>query len=299
MSERLASGHLAFNNLIRIIIVAAVLIIAAVIVFETKPTSQARGAAICNNCSYYVSEKPSYLDKLLDPISLFTLALVISTGLLWAATERLARLAETQSNDMRDSINESARAATAMEQVSGYLKINADEIIKSVEISQRLATQQKLIGELQTRAYVAVNYIGTVLQNNETGYRFEPRLQIVGTGITPAYKVCHRSASDVLDYPLPEDFDFPLAIEEKHPSIGTLGPRNTFIISAITPRLYAPDEIEELMSGVKKRIFVWGIITYEDAFQTPRYLKFCQSIIWMADRQTSLGFNDPRHNDAN
>ena len=213
--------------------------------------------------------------------------------------EKMDEVAAGQTKDMRDSIAEAAKAAAAMNKVAGSLKINADKIIESVELNKEIAERQKLVGELQTRAYVAVNYIGIVPQNIETGYRFEPRLQIISSGITPAYKLSHRTAADILDFPLPADFVFPLDSGDENPSIGMLGPRNSFIISAAAPRLYSLDEIQEFQAGVKKRIFVWGRLTYEDAFQIPRYLNFCQSIVWMADRENTLAFNDPRHNDAN
>jgi hypothetical protein len=81
------------SNLILIVVVAAIMIIAAIIVFETRPQRDERVGVICNNCSYDVNEKPSYTDKLLDPVSIFTLFLVVSAVALWRSTERLASIA--------------------------------------------------------------------------------------------------------------------------------------------------------------------------------------------------------------
>jgi hypothetical protein len=215
--------------------------------------------------------------------------------------EKMDEIAAGQTQDMRDSISEGAKAAVAMDKVAGFLKINAEKIVESVEINKELAERQKLIGELQTRAFLAVNFIGVVPQSNETGYRFEPRIQLVGSGLTPAYKVSHRTAANVLDYPLRDDFNFSFDIsaDPSKDSVAMLGPRNSFILSAPLPRIYSEAEIEEFKNAVAKRIFIWGKVTYEDAFGIPRFLNFCQSVVWMADKTSTLGFNAPRHNDAN
>lgn len=97
------------------------MIIGAIIVFETKPPRDDRVGVICNNCSYDVSEKPSYTDKLFDPISIFTLFLVFSTIMLWRSTERLAFIAGDQADDMKDSVlaaQDAAKAATRSAEVA-------------------------------------------------------------------------------------------------------------------------------------------------------------------------------------
>lgn len=108
------------------------MIISAIIVFETRPQRDERVGVICNNCSYDVNEKPSYTDKLLDPVSIFTLFLVISTVALWRSTERLASIASDQSEDIRESLAIAERSANAAKKAADAASIQATAAI-SVE----------------------------------------------------------------------------------------------------------------------------------------------------------------------
>jgi hypothetical protein len=124
-------------------------------------------------------------------------------------------------------------------------------------------------------------------------------MTLVGIGLTPSYKLRYRAAADVLPFPLPVGFDFPLEEDKPESGTGMLSPRNNFTISAPTPRIYNDEEIQQFQAGVVKRIYMWGIVHYEDAFGIPRYVKFAQNILWLADGKSTTGFNTPRHNSAN
>jgi hypothetical protein len=211
---------------------------------------------------------------------------------------KMDEIATGQTADMRDSIAEWQRVAAAMEGVSTAMANNVTALDESVATSKRIADYEEIIGKLQTRAYLAVEYIGIVSQNNTTKYRFEPRLKLSGSGLTPAYKVSYRAAADIQPFPLPEDFTFPLPEALPTASVGMLGPRNSFTLSAVAPRLYSDLEISEIKAGVRQRLYIWGIVTYEDAFKIPRTLKFGQSIMWFEDGVSSTSFNTRRHNDA-
>jgi len=97
---------------------------------------------------------------------------------------------------------------------------------------------------------------------------------------------------------IPKDFHFPLP-ESLNPSVGMLGPRNSYTVSAVAPKMYSDIEIAEMKAGTTRRLHVWGMVTYEDAFKIPRFLKFGHSIVWMADGTNTTSFNTERHNDAN
>jgi hypothetical protein len=210
----------------------------------------------------------------------------------------MRKIADDQGKDTKEIIAESAKTATALGSVAASMAENTVSVKQSVETQSRMAQRQELIGELQTRAFVAVNYLGLVPQNNDTMYRFEPRMQIVGTGLTPAYKVQYQAGCDILPFPLPNGFEF--QIPDIPPGgVGMLGPRNIFTISAVAPRMYSDLEIAEIKAGITRRLFIWGKITYEDAFKKERYVTFAQSIVWFADGITNTGMNADRYNDAN
>src|SRR5437899_670114 len=105
-----------------------------------------------------------------------------------------------------------------------------------------MSERQAQFVPLQMRAYASVQFLQIVQQDIELGIRFEPRMAIVNNGNTPAYKVRARSNADVMPFPLPRDIMFPLPDFAPDTSVGTLGPRQNFIIGAVIPRIYTEDE---------------------------------------------------------
>lgn len=230
----------------------------------------------------------------------------IQAGRLKATIRKMDEIATGQTEDMSKSITQWSRVANAMEDVATAMTENAKKLRETVEIarenmltSKRIADQQERIGGLQTRAYLTISYLGVVPQNNDTLYRFEPRVQLGSSGLTPAYKIKYRAAADVQPFPLTDDFAFPLPAVAPSASVGLLGPRNSFTLSAPTPKMYSELEISEIKRGNRQRLYVWGIIDYEDAFGRARFLKFAQSIMWLEDGNNTTSFNTNYHNDAN
>ncbi|MEA2860500.1 MAG: hypothetical protein QOC72_2539 [Methylobacteriaceae bacterium] len=98
----------------RSLVIATLLFICGVIIFRSPtPSIDHRRGEIGQHARETEKQEPSYADKLLDPISLFTLALVVSTVLLWRSTEKMAGLAATQASDMKESLAISKQAADA------------------------------------------------------------------------------------------------------------------------------------------------------------------------------------------
>ena len=227
-----------------------------------------------------------------------TIFVAFFTYTLWRATTRLWRSSQRQARNLESSIIDAGRSATAMEQVSEALAQTAASAAENTQLVREMPERQARIAALQSRAYLSVQFGTVIPQDNNTGYRFEPRMLIINNGHTPAYRVRHRIASNVLPFPsLPTDFEFPLP--ETHPkaSIGTLGPEQRFIIQAVVPHLYSDAEIAQIRNGIDRRIYVWGTVLYEDAFGIKHSTNFSQSIIWLTDGNL-MSFNTPRHNDA-
>lgn len=208
------------------------------------------------------------------------------------------RDSERQAGEMAASIKEASRSALAMEGVATSMAENAQSMKVVLVTNREIADRQKLITELQSRAYLAVNFLGIVPQNADTQFRFEPRMNLINLGNTPAHKVKFRTAADVLPNPLPDDFDFPLRRLAPSASLSVMGPRITKIVTAVAPRIYSDDEVEQIKGGAKERLVMWGIIDYEDVFGILRYVKFCQTFVWLSDGVTPMGFDTRHHNDS-
>jgi hypothetical protein len=77
-----------------------------------------------------------------------------------------------------------------------------------------------------------------------------------------------------------------------------IGPRQDKIISAIVPKFYPEVEVRQLMGGGGQRIYIWGLVKYDDAFGITRTVRFGQSFFWLADAQTVMSTDTTKHNDA-
>jgi hypothetical protein len=220
-------------------------------------------------------------------------------GRLKETIDKMDEIAQGQTNDMQDSITQASRAAVAMEGVANSMAENVENLKVTVGINREIADRQKLVTELQSRAYLSVQFYGVVPQNTATGVRFEPRVSVVNLGNTPAYNVVFRTAADVLPLPLPEDFAFPLPAPLPNRSVSTIGPRLNKILHAVVPKIYPDVEVEQLKGGVGQRIYMWGEVLYRDAFNIDRYVRFSHSFFWLEDGKTVMSSDTARHNDAN
>ncbi len=222
--------------------------------------------------------------------------LVVFTGQLlvfWYQALKLrqtVRAAADQSGEMKKSVGESARAASAMEEVAEAVAISAKAATESV-------ANIKDVTARQLRAYLVANFGAVVPQDRNANYHFGVRILLVNTGNTPAYNTSFKAKADIVPFPLPDDFSFTLP-ETPVASASTLGPHQNFIMSGILDRMVSDEEITEISTGPNKRLFIWGTATYEDAFGIQRYTNFCQAVIWLKGGQF-MGHYTKRHNDAN
>jgi hypothetical protein len=188
----------------------------------------------------------------------------------------MKEIAAGQTADMQESIAEAARAATAMQEVSKSLEINAREIVESVKTSKEIAARQRMFGEMQMLAYVSVLIGSGVFQERDKGLRFEANPQLRNTGNTPAHKVRYRVAADILPVQLPKDFKFPLPKDVAGGAL--LSPHQPAQASAVVKDFIPDEEVADIKNGTGKSLFVWGAITYEDAFKITRRVTFAQQI---------------------
>jgi hypothetical protein len=168
----------------------------------------------------------------------------------------------------------------------------------AVGASANAANRLAKANERQLRAYLSVN-VGTVIFQNETiSQPFVVLPDCVNDGQTPAHEMSYNARANILPYPLPDDFDFPMKPEQAIiTSSAVVGPHRSFQLGAALDRFCDADEVDNIRWGKYERLYVYGTVRYRDAFGEPRWTNFCQSYRWRPDG-TPLGENTKQHNDA-
>jgi hypothetical protein len=236
-------------------------------------------------------------------LAIFTGLLWWSTHRLWQSTHTLSKAALEQAKDMKSSVAESARAATAMEKVAEAIAISAAAATKSVGTSEEIAAQQKLLGRLQMRAYLSV-VIGGATYQDDKGLFFASRPVLVNNGHTPAYKISYWARADIVPWPLPPEFAFPPSGQATSYA-AVLAPGHNFTLNARVSQYVNDTDVENVKRGTgipAKRLCIWGQVTYEDVFGETHFTNFCHGTIWLkgADgNELIYGHYAERHNDSN
>lgn len=160
-----------------------------------------------------------------------------------------------------------------------------------IEVSKRTAMRQ-------LRAYLCVNTDVVIFQDDTIQQRFVVLPELINAGQTPAHNVFYNGRADVLPYPLPDNFAFPMTAEQKAvTSAGQIGPGQKVKLGAAVDRLYASAEVEDIRRAVEKRLYMYGTVYYVDALGDHQTTNFCQSYRWRPDGQP-LSENTRHHNDA-
>jgi hypothetical protein len=211
-----------------------------------------------------------------------TLAVAIFTFTLWTATQKLGELALDQGDAMERSISEAVRATQATANIATVTRENA-------------ALMQSILHK-QMRAYVSVDAGKATYQDGQL--RFAAMPVITNTGYTPARKLSHHAMAAVLDTNLSEDYVF-TEIGIKNVADATLSPRQSFIINPVVQERYPTSDVESIMSGEERRLYVWGTITYEDIFDESWETHFCFNYIFLRASDNQVHVNSyvyKRHN---
>lgn len=233
-----------------------------------------------------------WLVYLTGTLAAITGALAWYTGRLYRATVKLGVDAEKsgleQGKKMEASIEQAGRSAIAMEDVAKSMKINADKIVESVDVSKSIGENQKLYSEMQMRAYVSVDIGSAFPQNTATGFRFEAGPILINNGMTPARNFCYVIKAGILPVPLSDDFDTKLEIPQDAAK-GLIPPRQTRFIRAVVEHLVPEDEVQGIMDGLGQSLYVWGAFAYDDVFGVHRKNEFCHRIAFSSNRE-GVGF---------
>lgn len=225
--------------------------------------------------------------------SLFQAVLLFLTlsATAWAAfaASEATRHAKASEGDVKQSIAEAAKAASAMEDVARSMTKSAAAAEASVEALKERTAQQM-------RAYVTIIVGGARAQHRGNGIRFEASPVMMNTGTTPARHVRHVSRAAIMKVPLPEDFDYPLD-NEQFSGGAVLNPHQTFFMSAMVDQFIPDDRVAAVQCADGEALVVWGLIRFEDIFDQTQTVEFGVIYRWITDNDV-VGHWTPRHNDA-
>jgi hypothetical protein len=152
----------------------------------------------------------------------------------------------------------------------------------------------------QLRAYIAVEPGGPIEDFAENIVP-HTRVDIRDTGQTPAYDLRVRGTMIVGDYPLIPNVGFPLDADPDmpQPSVAVVSPGGQWHGQNLKARRpFAPDEINSVAYGRQMRVYVYGTVTYNDAFKVPHYANYCFSF-WGRGPQLTDDAWCSQHTDAN
>lgn len=231
-------------------------------------------------------DKPERKDKVKRLLDVTTVILLfgtaIFTGLGWLAFR--SQLAEMRK--VYDPIVKSANAARDAADASGR------QVSVAIDAEQR-----------QLRAYVG---IVAPPDNRIAANSFIPPniptviLSVKNFGQTPAYKAVPLSNLGIEPYPLPTDFKFPLPVAPTPGSPITMFPGMLDIagIYADANRALTPEEYSSIQNdGKNARLYVWGTVTYDDAFGVHHFSNYCLNFYVVSAIKIQRGFCSA-HNDS-
>jgi hypothetical protein len=194
--------------------------------------------------------------------------LAFYTRKLWAATVELGaeaqRTSERRSGEINASLDNAVRSAEGIEALA--------------EATRNNAVLMEGVMHTQLRAYVSVDLQNVIYQDERL--RFEAGMRLTNHGFTPARNVAYELSADILPVGLPEGFMFP-AVHGRSVNDAMLAPRESFVIKAPLPERIPDEEVDSVMQGKERRLYVWGTIFYDDIFGRPQRTDFCHSVTFV------------------
>jgi hypothetical protein len=185
----------------------------------------------------------------------------------------------------------------------GFLQLIAF-IVQAMRLKETIGVMHDT-SERQLRAYLCVlagAEGSTIEQNEERNSRLEIKPIINNSGQTPAYNVNYRARATICDVPLPRDFTFPLAAQVAEASSAVIGANQSQFMVIGADNMYGPTELTAIKApsvagSPTRRLVVYGIVNYTDAFKKPQYTNFCFYILW-GSKGVPVTMTYSRHTDA-
>ncbi len=134
--------------------------------------------------------------------------------------------------------------------------------------------------ERELRAYVAVVPAG--IGNIDPNQRLAGSIQIINGGRTPAHGMEHTAIMRMEQHPLPSNFPFPNLAGIIRPSRLVVPPQIPFGGQIAADQNFTQNQIVEILQAPiqgGRRLYFFGQIDYVDAFDVPRWTRFCYSLV--------------------
>lgn len=144
-----------------------------------------------------------------------------------------------------------------------------DEAGRATKAANEAVEVTRNTAERQLRAYISVEPHYEIHPNTVPDYR----IKVINRGQTPAYEVLGWSDGAISIGPEDEELDEYPTTRKANAINRTLGPGADFYLNASFTKPISNDEIKEMLAG-RWWMFVWGEVTYRDAFMQQRYLRF-------------------------
>lgn len=162
-------------------------------------------------------------------------------------------------------------AGTAGLLVTIFLSIKATRAaVRAAEIAEVSVATSRDTAQRQLRAYVCFDGATTKTNPGMEG-GFAVSVHIKNTGLTPAYGLSQWAKIALEEFPLKKEFP---PHEPKFKDSGVFGPQGRAIIAPTFERKLSHEEIDAILQQ-KKAIYVFGAVTYRDAFKEDRFTRFC------------------------
>jgi hypothetical protein len=159
------------------------------------------------------------------------------------------------------------------------------------------ALMQQVI-QKQMRAYVVADTGTGTYQDEHLNFAGSPVL--INTGLTPArnvsYKIVARilNVADIIEAVLSDGGPI-----QQHDVV--LTPKQTFVIQGVVNTRFSDSDVQEIMKGETRRLFVWGTVTYDDIFGSSWETNFCHYYTFYPNEEKKIvfrGYYNPTHNNA-
>lgn len=126
--------------------------------------------------------------------------------------------------------------------------------------------------ERELRAYISVNPKWVLAFNRTPPQRITIECFLTNHGQTPAFNITNLFEIGIF---VP-DFQTPIAAHRTIPRNAVVFPKSDLSTYFMAPNVFTSQEVTDVEQGIR-RIFIWGTITYRDAFKKTRYTRFSAS----------------------
>jgi len=225
-------------------------------------------------------------------IAVGTMWLAAATTLLWIATHKLHAGAEKASATTATQVAQQIQAAVASNEA---LRAVADATKNNAVLMSELMSKQ-------FRSYMVADFGRGFYQDKY--FSFGAEAVIRNRGLTPAHNVSFWLSAKVMKGDA-IDLAMPVGTTVAK-NDATIAPTQEYVIRRSVDHRFSDDEVNEILEGVKQKLFLYGEILYEDIYGKSHITKFCHTFFFTKaiDKDgKDIGYNyhpllHPTHNTA-